>query len=584
MSDLPTLTEANVRAWLGRGEIDKGRPYAQRGLRDLRTEGRHLKGSCQGSAPQPYRVDIALNGDLPNKIESGTCSCPVGAGGRCKHAAALLLTWLGAPETFTEMATLEARLREKSHEELVTLISKMVDRHPDLETLVAMPTPGEPLDPNLIRRQVLSALERSEHDDYGYDDYGTGLSTGAQRDLLELVDLADRTLAQGDVESAAVTYKTMTGELLEHYEAYDDEAGSLAEVIDRCAEGLASLLAAVDSTTEAEEALREEALRTLFDIYHHDIRLGGVGLGDTVPEMITHYATPDERRRVAGWVREVLPEERSWSREALGRFLLELEADTLDDEAFLRVCRETGRTDDLVERLLLLNRVDEAVSEAAGASDYELLNLADTFVTHAQGAAIHPVIEARASNSKEGRLTTWLRDWARSHGDTARALELSETLFWERPSLSAYQDLKRDAEGAARWRTLHIGLLKKLEKGEQHSLLTEIYLLEHNVTSALKSVAKIRGWGSTSLSLSVAKAAEATHPREAVRLYEGRINALVGARGRENYAEAARLLERVRGLYEGVEEREAWLETLSEVKNQQPRLPALLDELKKAGL
>ena len=116
---------------------------------------------------------------------------------------------------------------------------------------------------------------------------GTGLSTGAQRDLLELVDLADRTLAQGDVESAAVTYKMMTGELLEHYETYDDEAGSLAEVIDRCAEGLASLLAAVDSTTEAEEALREEALRTLFNIYHHDIRLGGVGLGDTVPEMIT---------------------------------------------------------------------------------------------------------------------------------------------------------------------------------------------------------------------------------------------------------------------------------------------------------
>ena len=91
-----------------------------------------------------------------------------------------------------------------------------------------------------------------------------------------------------------------------------------------------------------------------------------MGLGDTVPEMITHYATQHERRRVAGWVREALPEGRSWGREALGRFLLELEADTLDDEAFLRVCRETGRTDDLIERLLLLNRVDEAVSDAAG--------------------------------------------------------------------------------------------------------------------------------------------------------------------------------------------------------------------------
>ena len=264
MSDLPILTRTDVRAWLGPNEIDKGRPYAQRGLRDLRTEGRRLKGSCQGSAPHPYRVDVTLNGDLPNKIEGGACSCPVGAGGRCKHAAALLLTRISAPETFTELAALEARLSERSLEELVTLISKMVDRHPDLKTLVAMPTPGEALDPNLIRRQVLSALETHDHSGYGgygYDDYGMGFSTGAQRDLLELVDLADRTLAQGDVESAAVTYQTMTGELLEHYETYDDSSGSLAEVIDRCAEGLASLLAAVgstmdstvDSTTEAEE-------------------------------------------------------------------------------------------------------------------------------------------------------------------------------------------------------------------------------------------------------------------------------------------------------------------------------------------
>ena len=41
-------------------------------------------------------------------------------------------------------------------------------------------------------------------------------------------------------------------------------------------------------------------------------------------------------------MREVLPEERSWSREALGRFLLELEADTLDDEAFLRGLPRNG--------------------------------------------------------------------------------------------------------------------------------------------------------------------------------------------------------------------------------------------------
>ncbi len=54
-----------------------------------------LKALCQGSAASPYRVEVTFS---QKGIASTNCSCPVGAGGYCKHVAALLLTWLHEPE------------------------------------------------------------------------------------------------------------------------------------------------------------------------------------------------------------------------------------------------------------------------------------------------------------------------------------------------------------------------------------------------------------------------------------------------------------------------------------------------------
>ncbi len=59
----------------------------------------------------------------------------------------------------------------------------------------------------------------------------------------------------------------------------------------------------------------------------------------------------------------------SWRREAYGGFLLDLELDTLDDEAFLRVCRETGRVHDLADRLLSLGRIEEALQVARAVAE-----------------------------------------------------------------------------------------------------------------------------------------------------------------------------------------------------------------------
>jgi uncharacterized Zn finger protein len=91
-------------------------------------------------------------------------------------------------------------------------------------------------------------------------------------------------------------------------------------------------------------------------------------------------------------------------------------------------------------------------------------------------------------------------------------------------------------------------------------------------------------WRSDRLSVDVARAAEAERPREAIRLYGEAVHELIAARGRHNYAEAATYLTRVRDLYRRLGEASTWETYITELRDSNPRLRALKDELKKAGL
>lgn len=84
--------------------------------------------------------------------------------------------------------------------------------------------------------------------------------------------------------------------------------------------------------------------------------------------------------------------------------------------------------------------------------------------------------------------------------------------------------------------------------------------------------------------MEVAAAAEAQQPRDALRLYRETIARLIAARGRGNYAQAAEYLLRVRDLYDRLGEPDQWATYIAATRNQKPRLPALLDELRQVGL
>jgi uncharacterized Zn finger protein len=580
----PALTRDDVRAWVGEVMLQRGAVYVGDALFDLRWTGRTLKAGCQGTASQPYRIEATI--ESKGGVEHDDCTCPVG--GRCKHVAALLIAWLEDPDAFAEGAEVEAALEGRTKAELIALIRQMLARSPELEALLELPLPvadavHKPADPALIRRKVAAAFREAGHE--------WGATADIAQRLETLVQMGDGYADLGDWQSAAAIYQTIARGVTEHYYEVHDESGDLHTVVNDCVSGMDACLRAT-----ADPSGREALLQSLFDIYRWDVDFGGIDMGYEAPSVILNQATPEEHRLVAGWTRDALaatdPERRQWGRQRFGGFLLRLAGDQIGDEEFLRICRETGRRRDLVERLLALGRVDVAETEVRQASDDELLDLADLLCRHGHGERAEQLVrEHQPGPHWQERYTSWLRERLRERGDITGALALSEDLFWRRPDLSRYDELKTLAETHGSWVALRPDVRRRLERERQYVLLTEIHLREDDVAQAIKTVrlASVGGsftyaYGGEPLSIRVALAASHEFTREAIELYEAAAERLIRAQGRENYAVAARYLTRVRDLHHRLGEGAAWITLIGAVRERNRRLRALRDELDRAGL
>jgi hypothetical protein len=495
------------------------------------------------------------------------------------------LTWLHEPDLFSETGDRETRLAQLSREELIALIGKMLDRYPDLEMLLELPTPtpadaGAPLDPETIRRQVQHAFDSAG------DEWGAAYDISL--DLLNLVDIGDGYLAKQNWRDAVTLYETVIRETLENYHQVQDHDGHLHGVVNRSVSGLGKCLAAA-----TEPAHRETILRALFDTYRWDIDFGGIDMGYEARDIILDQASETERPTLIAWIEAALPAGDSWSdnyhRQTYGGWLLDLQQESLDDEAYLTLCRQTGRLNDVVIRLLERNRPDEALAEAQQAEDYPLLRLADIFVQHHQGDLIEPVIRDRLTRpDHDHRLMEWLKQQLLERGDVTAALPLEEQLFWQQSNTATYKQLKELAQQAGTWETLRPEVMTRLAAENKYNLLTQIHLLEDEVEQALQTLPYSRGgwgyYGGDPLSIQVAKAAETDYPRQALDIYLKRINPLIEARGRDNYALVATYLLRVRELYHRLDETAAWEQLIATILTKNRRLRALKEELAKVGL
>jgi uncharacterized Zn finger protein len=582
MISIPVITESDISARVGSSSFQRGQDYFRKGaIYNQRRQGMIIKSKCQGMQADFYIQEVVFG---KNGLRSAACSCAVGEGGTCKHIAALLLTWLDAPDSFQEIESVNVILERHTKPELITLIKRMLTQSPELESLLELPIPDEsgihnPLDPKAIRQQAKQAFR-------GFDRYR---EWGSQREVLRnlrpILNLAQDYLARADAVSAEIIYSVVVEEVLEHADfMMDDEEGHLIGLLYDCSEHLGECL-----TLGIDAAFRKGILQLLFRIYRWDVSAGGVGASDPIPDIFSGSTAIQERKQIVAWVREAMPHSNDWNdnyrRQVFGRLLLQLEGSTLDDESYLEICRQTGRTGDLVERLLQLQRVEEAIHAARSAEDYTLLGLAGIFVRFDQAGRAEALIGERLDNTRDTRLVRWLIERASLRGDLAKALALAERLFWMSPQVEHYVEMRKLASTLDRWDELHARTLSRLKKEKQYSFLTSLYVNEGEIGLALKTLEEVpQTWGISQLQIEVAEAAQEQSPRESIRLFTEVVERLINQRGRENYAQAAGHLTRVRAIYRRLGEHESWSALIARLREQHRALRALQEELNQAEL
>jgi len=190
--------------------------------------------------------------------------------------------------------------------------------------------------------------------------------------------------------------------------------------------------------------------------------------------------------------------------------------------------------------------------------------ITDQLVSHNSGSYLH-----------------WLAQCAEKQQDLATALKWQLSLFRQAPVLKNYLGLRETARRLEQWDTLRPGLIQELEADQQWDLLIEVALEEGEVTRALELLPSQR-WGHHDLQ--VARAAEKDHPQAAIEIFCRQVDRLIAARGRGNYQEAASILKRIKELYHQHRTPAEWDRFLTKLRQRHARLPALMDELHKAGL
>jgi catechol 2,3-dioxygenase-like lactoylglutathione lyase family enzyme len=431
-------------------------------------------------------------------------------------------------------------------------------------------------------------------------------------ELTKVKQMADRLTQQGDYLGAATIYEMLVTKIFdeshlyyeeEEYEDYEEEPyypeeEGLEKFVETCIEALGNALA--DERTD--RVAREKCITVLFNIYQHDLNSDNShGFTDNASDLLTRYLTPLERATMVEEIHDILSDQdekvTGGPRQAYGEFLLALQKDTLNDEAVLNICRETGLTSDLINRLLTLGRIDEAARETRSINDYSFLKYADLFIQHQQDAVAERLVRARITEKPDVQILEWLQKYYRARGSTPAELEMSERLFHTQPALHRYQQLRDAARQLDRWQTLRAASLTLLEESKNTRLLIEIALDEGDLDNALqrlKGMAKKDVYGITyeggygyydyGIDLKVAQAAVETQPREAILIYQQRAERLIAHRDRKNYQQACTYLVKIRPLYEKLGEREAWTKYIATLRERNRNLPALKDEMAKAKL
>jgi tetratricopeptide (TPR) repeat protein len=570
---IPTLTESDIRQHADPQSFRRGTNYYHRGaILDPVRQGNELRAECRGTQYYPYRVTVTLS---EHGIAHYHCSCP--RGGFCKHIVALLLTWVHEPDEFHVIAPLDELLAQRNREELIALIGEMIAREPNLARLLELPlgpTDTHPFDLEPFRRQVQYALTRNDPE-------------WVARELEQACKTADHYLAAGNPIAAGDLYALILDKTVTHMEGWWVEwvrEGDISIVLQTCAEGLDRCL----ETGAADEMARRPWLEALLEAELKDIHLGGVDLATPAGDVVLERATDEQWAWIEARLQQELERADEWTRSSLVRFMTrrrEMTGRKEEADAFLM---KYGTPQQRAFLLVRLGRVGEAIriaEEHFTNLPGLVIQFADALVEARHGDAAVAYMRGQMSNDRHAwHYRPWLARHFQEHGNQQAALNLWQREFESRPSLQTYQTLRELATELGTWEKLRWDLLNLLDPSRHAALLVDIALEERDVDRALE-IARQSGRSIDRMRWErLAQAAETDRPHDTLGIYRRLAEQAIAIRGRENYRVAAGYLRHVRDLCKKLDATAEWEAYLTRLRQEHRRLPALQDELSKAGL
>lgn len=590
---IPPLNQENIQSYVGLSNFQKGEGYAfNQAIRKGKLKNQVLTALCQGHEFDAYQVGVIFDSE---GIQLSYCSCPVGGEGKCKHVAALLLTWLDKPETFTNWEKLKLDLQAYDTSTLLELIDLLDDKlqssfemiHGFRQNLQTVKSP------RLARymQRIDEAFHISEFQWYHPDEGGLTEITFA---LDQIRSDADQLLKEGQWEEAIRIEQTLIGQILNHLDDHVDPWQNLSEEIKRCIHSLDQALYQLDQQAE----LRQKIFQILFRLIEEQIyRNTSVG-AEEAKQVILKHVKAAERDKIVSWIEALhmrrLPEEEQ-KHLGLEDFLIDLQKDVLDPEIYLTHYRHTNQVLKLVDSLLELGRVKEA-EYAAQQREFaaQTFSLANLFIKHQHPMFAEKLVLAFSRHTAALQSARWLKEFYQQRKKFEKALEQAKYMLYLYPQLAYYQDFKDiyqlcNNHKLPPWSALRQEIINHFKHRQEDLLLIEIYLEEQDLEQAIQIFEQVpldafKDTQGTLLVLRLAAAARSKYPQLSLKVYDLVIENLIEERHRDSYRKACDYLKMIKAIYEDLQHNQEWNVYLKNLMQTYSRLKAFKDEIHRAKL
>ncbi|MCY4020394.1 MAG: hypothetical protein OXG39_13380 [Chloroflexi bacterium] len=589
MYDNIPLTERQIQARASGKSFDRGETlYTYGAISRTVRRGDEINARCRGSYPQPYRVWARI---LAGEIAATSCDCEYDWGGDCKHIVALLLTYLHHPERFEEAETLRDALMSRQKEDLVDIIEEMILLHPELEDIVEVVagdgSSNQHLDLQSMRRELRQSLAVT----------GVWMDRVAENKVYELTRLGSRYARRGDCAHAIAIYCAILQECNANDYPTDDE-GQYVEAINNTVEHLKEAVSGFEFAQQ--EGLRQRVLNVLVDTLIWDIEFGGIDYGYEAEDLLLKIAQLADICRIREHIsliadRESVEERFSnWGAEAYENILMKLDKlVSIEPEETLKRLQAKELHYLYASKLLDLKRYKQAVGiiDEKMKKPHELIRGLDLLRSHDQAETAIQLAEEALGSEYDNRIMEWLIGFYQQQGDRETEFCWQMKRMQIDPHINHYLGLRAVSESLHNWRTVRPQIVAELEKKQAYQVLTLTYLNEKDWNMAWVSLDKVSepqfhhpSHVIYRLDFTVAEASRQVLPAPAIPVYVKYARAEIALRTRKRYAEAAKLLLEVRGMYRQMNDSASWQTFIADLRQEFARLPALQDELNKAGL